>query len=112
VKDVRLSRWRSIISAGLLYVPALSLAWDGDITGVITMLDVNNVNNTSQTIYVSLSDVAMCGTSATVGYLNSTDSNYSAFAAALLSVKTTGGQVRVLTTHDAGGCHIGDIQLK
>jgi hypothetical protein len=102
-------RGRVLIVAGLLAPPGLCLAWDGDVTGVLTQIDVTDGTISGFRIYLP---VAMCGNANNWAYLNTADSNYNAYAAALLMAKAQGLSVRVFSTRDANGyCHIGYISI-
>jgi hypothetical protein len=105
----RMRRGRLLILAGLLALPSLSRAWDGDVTGVVTQIDVTDGAYSGFRIYFS---VAMCGNTNNWAYLNSADSNYSAYTAALLMAKAQGLTVQVFSNRDANGyCHIGYISI-
>ncbi len=105
----RMLRGRVLILAGLLAFPGLSLAWDGDITGVLTQIDVTDGALSGFRIYLP---VAMCGNANNWAYLNTADSNYNGYAAALLMAKAQALTVRVFSNRDANGyCHIGYISI-
>jgi hypothetical protein len=92
-----------------LFAPSVSLAWDGQVTGVPSQIDVTDGGNLGFRVYLQS---AMCGTSYNWAYLNSTDSNYSTYVAALLMAKAQGGTVIIYSNKDSNGyCHIGYVML-
>jgi len=93
----------------MLAIPGICLAWDGDVTGVLTQIDVTDGTSSGFRIYLP---VAMCANTYNWAYLNTADSNYNAYAAALLMAKAQGLTVRVFSNRDANGyCHIGYISI-
>jgi hypothetical protein len=93
----------------LIALPGLSFGWDGSVSGVVTMIDITSGGNGDFRIYFP---IAMCGNTFNRAYLNSTDSNYSAYTAALLMAKAQGLTVYAYSNRDANGyCHIGYIQI-
>jgi hypothetical protein len=95
------------LSAAILLLTAkAALAWDGAVSGIPTVIDVTDGNNYGFRVYVG--SQAMCGNANNWGYLNSTDSNYSAYVAAILMAKAQGSTLVVYSNRDANGyCHIG-----
>jgi pimeloyl-ACP methyl ester carboxylesterase len=86
----------AIILAALSIVPLDGFA--GSVTGTVTQIDVADFNNYSFRVY--LANVPMCGNSTTWAYLPNTDSNYNAYAAALLTAYVQKG--RAIEGHDGG----------
>jgi len=90
---------------------APSWSWDGTQVGTVTQIDVTDGNNFGIRVYLS-SGVYMCaGSTAYWGYLNSTDSNYNAYVATIMTAKATGARLTVWTTNVNGYCHIGYLQM-
>jgi hypothetical protein len=102
-------RWPGLVCAGVLALPGVSFSWDGAVSGVITQIDVTDGANAGFRVYLP---IAMCGNTNGWAYLNSTDSNYSAYAAALLTAKSQGTTVYIYSNRDGNGnCHIGYISI-
>ncbi|MEA3175059.1 MAG: hypothetical protein QOF42_2470 [Gammaproteobacteria bacterium] len=98
-----------LLCTGLFALPSLSLAWDGYVTGVLTQIDVTDGANSGFRVYLP---AAMCANTYNWAYLNSTDSNYTAYAAALLMAKSQGLTVQIYSNRDANEyCHIGYISI-
>jgi hypothetical protein len=96
--------------AFLLGMPAVSLAWDGFVTGTIGSIAVTDGGNQGFRISVNGFSSLCTGNNSGVAYMNSTDSNYNTYVAALLFAKSEGSTVGVYTTLDStGNCHIGYI---
>jgi hypothetical protein len=90
-------------------VPGPALAWDGDVAGVLTQIDVTDGAFLGFRVYLPM---AMCGNSYNWAYLNNADSNYNAYAAALLMAKAQGLTVQVFSNRDSNGyCHIAYISI-
>ena len=85
-------------------------AWDGTYVGTVSQVDVTDSGNFGLRVYLS-SGVTMCGTSNYWAYLNSTDSNYNTYVAAIVMAKATGAQLTLFTTQVNGYCHIGYLTL-
>jgi hypothetical protein len=86
------------------------LAWDGTTGGTITFIDVTTDNYGFRVTLAG--SPALCGNQNTWAYITTTDSNYNAFAAALLSAKETGDGIVLYATRDASGyCHLGYISV-
>jgi hypothetical protein len=97
---------------GAMAFPSTALAWSGQASGVIFQIDVTDGDGYGLRAY--LSTTAMCGASTgNWAYLNSSDSNYSTYAAALMMAKATGENVTIFSNVDSGGfCHIGYVMLQ
>lgn len=102
-----------VVAVGAMAISSLSAAqqWDGAQTGRITVLDVTGGANYGLRVYLE-GVGSMCNGGAAWAYLLDTDSNYKAYAAALLMAKAQKSQVLVYTTNKGGYCHIGYISVK
>jgi len=101
---------RTVVTLSLLSGSGIALAWDGVIQGVPTQIDVTDGADLGFRVYVAAptGGSGWCSLSYNWAYLNSTDSNYSAYVAAVLMAKATGSSVLIYQTRDANGfCHIG-----
>ena len=99
-----------LLAIASLYIPGLTLAWDGQATGVPTGIDVTDGGQQGFVVYLP---TAMCGNSYNWAYLNATDSNYPAYVAALLMAKAQGSTVVVFSNLDGNGyCHIGYVAIR
>jgi len=100
---------RALLCAGLFALPGFSLAWDGTVSGTLTQVDVTDGAFLGFRVYFP---IAMCGNTNNFAYLNSADSNYSAYVGALLMAKAQGLTVYVYSNRDSNGyCHIGYISI-
>ncbi len=100
----------SILLVGFLYMISAQ-CWDGSQTGTVTQIDVTDGGNFGVRVYLS-SGVVMCtGSTNYWGYLNSTDSNYSAYIATIMTAKATGARLTIFTTNVNGFCHIGYVTM-
>jgi len=104
-------KMRSIILiATFLGIPAISQAWDGVNTGVISAVQVTDGNILGFRVF--LTNVSTYCTGGGTAYLNAGDSNYQVYVAALLMAKSLGSTVTVYANNDsAGNCHIGYINV-
>ena len=99
-----------VLIAGLSYMMSAQ-CWDGAQTGTVTQMDVTDGENFGIRVYLS-SGVPMCtGSQNYWGYLNSTDSNYNTYVAAIMTAKATGGRLTIYLTNVNGFCHIGYVTL-
>lgn len=102
-----------LASSLLLAAPLAAFAYDGTITGTISQIDVNNAYGDEYAVRVYMGGAALCGNANTWAYVNSNDTNYSSFLAALLSAKAQGETLIVMSNQDSGGfCHIVYLSLK
>ena|SRR5579884_2624779 len=92
----------------LAVVAPVASAWDGTQTIVPSLIDVTDGGNYGFRVWGPT-----CGGVANFAYLNSADSNYSTYIAAILMAKAQGLQVTFYMTKDSNGfCHIGYIGLQ
>jgi hypothetical protein len=103
---------RIIVVAGALaaiLASQIAMAWDGVTTGTVGEIDVTT--GTGYGFRITLkTPVAMCGNANQWAYLNSTDSNYSVYVAALMMAKAQGSTVTIYSWLDSSAyCHIGYI---
>jgi len=106
---------RGMMWAGLLAMPIVSFAFDGDQSGVPAQIDAYNNNVVGFRVYLPIS-VGMCsGSSDNWAYLiggTNADANYSTFVATILTAKAQGSVLRLLTRADgAGHCQIQYISI-
>lgn len=104
-------------SASALAVGALlaigvkpALAWDGEVVGVVSNLEITDANNQGFRVYLN-SGMAMCTNGANWAYINEADSNYKVYVAALMAAKADKSPVRIYSTFVSGYCHIGYIAI-
>jgi hypothetical protein len=84
----------------------IAMAWDGTVAGTLGQIDVTAGTGLGFRVYMK-TPVAMCGNANQWAYLNSTDSNYSVYVAALLMAKTQGSSVTIYSSLDSSAyCHI------
>lgn len=105
--------WRvalAVVTGAWLVAPP-AVAWDGYPIGTVTALDVTGGSNYG--LRISLAGVAvMCTGGPSWAYLNDTDSNYKAFAAALMLAMAQNTTVRVYSNRVGDYCHIGYISVQ
>jgi hypothetical protein len=100
----------AVVAVSLLAGSGVALAWDGVVEGIPTEIDVTDGADLGFRVYVAAptGGSGWCSPSYNWAYLNSTDSNYSAYVATVLTAKATGSSVLIYQTKDANGyCHIG-----
>jgi hypothetical protein len=86
-------------------------AWDGYPKSTISSMDVTD--GASFGLRISLSGVAsMCTGGPNWAYINDTDSNYKAYAAALMMAKAQGSKVTVYSNRVGTYCKIGYISIE
>jgi hypothetical protein len=101
----------ALVAIAAAVLPGLAVAWDGQISGVIFELDVTAGDDSGFRVF--LPTTSMCGNSMNWAYLNSSDSNYSTYAAALMMAKATGENIVVFSNKDSNGyCHIGYVAFQ
>lgn len=108
VRTKKLAAWA--VGSLMLIVQAPAGAWDGAVSGVISAIEVTHGGNFGFRIFVSGTS-AMCTSGPGWGYLNETDSNYKAYAAALMMAKAQGSSVTIYSTLESGYCHIGYVTI-
>jgi hypothetical protein len=106
-----IKRWRRfILLVALCIGPVTAFAWDGVVQGVPFQVDVTDGSNGGLRVYIG--STGWCNPAYNWAYLNSTDSNYSAYVAAILMAKATGASIIIYQTKDTNGlCHIGYLML-
>jgi hypothetical protein len=106
-------KMRSIILiATFLGIPAISQAWDGVNTGVISAVQVTDGNINGFRVFLTNVSAYCSGANSGFAYLNAGDSNYQVYVAALLLAKSIGSTVTVYANNDSTGyCHIGYINV-
>jgi len=105
------AKFRTMIFAAMMLSgmqPAM--AWDGFISGTVVALEITAGNNYAFRVHLSGASNA-CGTGATWGYLNETDSNYKVYVAAILAAKAQGSTVTLFLTQVNGYCQIGHVSI-
>ena len=104
-------KMRSLLLIATFFgIPAISQAWDGVDTGVISAVQITDGNNLGFRVF--LTNVTTYCTDGGTAYLNAADSNYQVYVAALLMAKSIGSTVTVYTTNDStGNCHIGYVNV-
>ena len=102
----------ALCALGAVAFPNPALAWSGQVSGVIFELDVTDGNDFGFRVFLPVT--SMCGTSTpNWAYLNSSDSNYSTYAAALMMAKATSEGVTIFSNVDSSGyCHIGYVAFQ
>lgn len=89
-----------------------ALAWDGVNVGVPGVIEITHGQNYGFRVYLT-NQTAMCGSgSYSWVYLNSTDSNYQTYVAAILTAKAQGTQVSLFGVLEPGGfCKLGHMAM-
>jgi hypothetical protein len=96
--------------AAFAIVPKLASAWDGSVTGSIAAIDITAGSNYGFRVY--LNGIGnMCTGGPNWAFLNSLDSNYNAYVAALMMAKAQSTRVNIYSTLEGGYCHIGYISV-
>jgi hypothetical protein len=88
-----------------------SSAWDGSVSGKISVVEITNGSNLGFRVWLSDVHAAFCTSGPNWGFLYETDSNYKTYVAALLMAKALGNQVTLYLTTEGGYCHIGHITV-
>ena len=101
---------KALLLASIALAPC-AFAWDGVTTGNVLQIDAATFPSFGQ-LRVYLSG-ALCGTgSANWAYVNTTDVNYSLYAATILSAQAQGLQIIVYANKDSNGyCQMGYLSL-
>lgn len=101
---------KKLITFLLILFPAQALAWDGQVQGKISYIEVTGGNNYGFRVTLK-NGPALCGNSHKWAYVNESDSNYQVYVSTLLAAKHAGTAVRLHTTQTGsqGYCHIGHV---
>lgn len=102
---------RTLVAMVFAVFPVSIFAWDGDVSGYINKVHMQNFETYSARVTLKNSKI-LCGTR-TWAFLHSTDPNYSAIVAGLLSAKATGTSLRIYTNLESpsGDCRIGYVEF-
>ena len=102
---------KGLVVTSLVLCADVAMAWDGTVTGVIQGADVTDGPNYAFRIDLQGSP-PLCGNLNTWAFLNTNTPNYQVYVATLLAAKTTGVQITVYTTREAGTgyCKIGYVR--
>ncbi len=97
-----------VLFQAALLASAGALAYDGQVTGQIDIIQGSNAASSSTPFTVSLKNApALCGNSNTTAYLVNSDTNYRVNASVLLAAKSLGSTVVLSSNKDANGlCQI------
>ena len=102
----------AVLAVGASLSTPAPAAWDGAVTGVITVLDSTANEPNNYELRIAIGGVTQfCNTTATAvqgfGYMNSGDVNFKGTLATLLMAYSAGKTVTVYTMNDSQvGCHI------
>ena len=102
-------QWRAMIWAGLLALPGVSAAFDGDQSGIPGQIDVFDNGPVGFRVYLPISGGMCTGSSDNWAFLtggSNPDPNYNIFVAAILTAKAQGLTIRLLTIAEGVHCHI------
>lgn len=113
MRSKRRVQLRAMIWAGLVALPGMCWAFDGDQSGIPGQIDVYDSSPAGFRVYFPVSGGGMCtGSTDNWAYINSADPNYNTFVATILTAKAQGLVLRLLTAADgASHCHIQYITI-
>jgi hypothetical protein len=95
-----------------LLASPMALAWDGAITGPVGQFDVTSGANYGFRVSL-VAFPALCGNANNWAYLNSSESNYETYVAAIMLARAQGLEVTIYSDRDAQGyCHIGYLAVR
>lgn len=108
-------QWWAVFLVGVFAFPAVSMAFDGDHSGIPAQIDAYDNGLVGFRVYLPISTGMCTGSSDNWAYLiggASPDPNYNTFVAVILTAKAQGLTLRLLTVADgAGHCHIQYITI-
>jgi hypothetical protein len=98
----------------LIFVSAPAFSWDAIVKGKISTIDAVTGDVDNRELRVTLIGApALCGSTHTWAYANTTDSNYNFTASLLLAAKLADKEVEIYSNRDSSTfCHIGYTSLK
>jgi hypothetical protein len=109
MKTVNILRVLAFLAA---LVSPIASAWDGAVTAAPGQIDITSGGNYGFRVFLQ-SFPAMCGNQNDWAYLNSSDSNYSTYVAAILMARAQGTNVTIYSDRDANGyCRIGYVSVR
>lgn len=85
-------------------------AWDGIVTGRVTMTEITHGDNMGYRVY--LGGTAMCTTGHSWAFLQASESNYKVYVAEIMLAKARNTPVTIFSYIDGGTgryCHIGHL---
>jgi len=98
-----------------IFISIKAQAWDGSVSGKISIVDVTGGQNYGFRVSLKNSP-KLCGNSYSWAYINQSDSNYQTYVSVLLAAKAMQSTVTIYTTRKGGEangyCKMGYISMR